>query len=309
MSFSRILLSAFTACAIAACTTLPTGTDQATIACPPAGYDKAQLEELRTNKFTLPETTDPDQFALALASCLADPDPFYRDKIGYEGLAALLRGGNVSPETVKSLRKQLTTVLEGEADPHGVAKPFSVLGLSEVARVDRLSPVFSDAQRAELVSAAASYMTSIDDYRGFDEVEGWRHGVAHTSDLMLQLTLNEKVSKEQLMQLRDALATQVSPENTHFYIYGESERLARPVLFMARRGVFTEAEWTAWFASLAEPAPLTSWDDAFSSQAGLARRHNLNAFAQVLYLNADFSQDENIKMLMPGIVEMLKAVP
>jgi hypothetical protein len=35
--------------------------------------------------------------------------------------------------------------------------------------------------------ALAALVRSIRDYRGFDEREGWRHAVAHTSDAMLQL--------------------------------------------------------------------------------------------------------------------------
>jgi hypothetical protein len=83
------------------------------------------------------------------------------------------------------------------------------------------------------------------------------------------------------------VAAQVTPDDGHAYIHGESERLARPVVFVAARGLHTPAEWTAWFAKLAEPAPLAAWSDAFSSEAGLAQRHNLLGFLRAVLVSGE----------------------
>ena len=56
----------------------------------------------------------------------------------------------------------------------------------------------TDEQLQQAVDAAARYLQSVRDYRGFDEREGWRHGVAHGSDLIWQLAVNPRTSKSQL---------------------------------------------------------------------------------------------------------------
>ena len=99
--------------------------------------------------------------------------------------------------------------------------------------------------------AATTYVTTLTDYRGFDASEGWRHGVAHGADLLLQLSLNLALDRAQLDAILAAVASQVMPANGHFYIYGEGERLMAPVFYIGRRGALSSADWSEWFARLA----------------------------------------------------------
>jgi hypothetical protein len=120
----------------------------------------------------------------------------------------------------------------------------------------------------------------------------------------MQLSLNPRIETFQLETIRTAIAAQIAP-TTHAYIHGESERLARPILLMAGR--FPEAAWTAWIAKVAawpgDPA------DAFKSEASLARRHNLQAFLQALYINAALNSDPKDDVLLPGVKAALLALP
>jgi hypothetical protein len=176
--------------------------------------------------------------------------------------------------------------------------------LSEVARADRVQAYLEPQRRGQLLDASIAYVAGVRDYRGFDEREGWRHGVAHGADLLLQLSLNPALGKPELVRIADAVATQVAPEG-HFYIYGESERLARPIIYMAQRGLISEEEWTRWFARF-----LPAQDEnLFASQAGLARRHNVNAFLQSVWINARLSQNTADDALLPGAEAALRAMP
>ena len=308
MKHSHLFLLAVTALIATACQQQSIAQTQNS--CAPLGYDKAALLALRDNQFAITDATKRNQFALELVPCLSHPDPVLRDQIAYEGLSHLLRQEKISTDTVIKLQETLVAILQDSAtNTQGFSKAFAALALSEIARVDRITPIFTAEQRAEIVNTAINYMQSITDYRGYDEAQGWRHGVAHTADLMLQLALNDQIDKAQLLGLRDAIASQISPTGEHFYIYGESERLARPILFIARRNVFTQEDWSLWFDNLAAPAPMESWNDAFSSQEGLAKLHNLKAFATTIYLNADFSENDGIKALLPGTITTLQALP
>lgn len=273
-----------------------------TSACPPAGYDRARLEALKEAQWALPDDAARNALARALVACVASPEPALRDGVAFEGLAHWLRARALSNETMLALADDLEARLTAPAGD-GFERPFAALILSEVARADRIEAYLTPARRAQLLTASLDYFANVRDYRGFDEREGWRHGVAHASDVLLQLSLNPALGHDDLIRIRDAIATQVAPEE-HFYIYGESERLARPILFMAQRGLISDAEWTAWFARF--PA---AGENVYASQAGLAWRHNTNAFLQVIYLNARLSTDTQDDALLPGVEAALRAMP
>jgi hypothetical protein len=270
--------------------------------CPPAGYGRAQLEALKAAEWQIADERERRAFAQALPACLASPDPFLRDGVAFEALSHLLRTRQLDVATQTTLINDVLPRLESN-DRRGFEAPFAALVLSELVRAERLNPHFTDDMRADVLERSLAYFTRVRDYRGYDAREGWRHGVAHGADLMLQLSVSHNTGRDDLIRIRDAIATQIAPEG-HFYIYGESERLARPILFMAQRGLITEAEWTAWFATL--PGDTSAM---FSSQAGLARRHNLNAFLQVIYLNARLSQNTEDDALLPGAEAALRAMP
>jgi len=253
--------------------------------CPPAGFTKQGLLELKAAQFSTLAAAQREPLALALLACLANPDPQLRDEIAFESLSTLLRSQQVSPQIATVILQQLQPQLAADAsDPAGFTKPFAALALAEVARMDRLKQFLSSQQWSGLLQAATRYVSGVRDYRGFDANAGWRHGVAHGADLLLQLSLNPRASKADLDSLLDAIASQVVPAGGHFYIYGESLRLARPFFFIAQRNLHSEQEWRAWLQAISRPDPLSGWEAAFKSQEGLAKRHNTVAFLTSVYL-------------------------
>lgn len=275
-------------------------------ACPSTDWSSEALAAWKAGDGAAMDAGRRDALVSTLTDCLASPDPALRDGLGYEGLQALLRGNALDRDRLRVLRDRLFAMLDA-SDPQGVARPFAVLVLSEVARTDRVAPWMRTDERAAMVDRAAAYLSSVDDYRGFDKAIGWRHGVAHGADWAMQLAMNPALERSQLDRLRDAVAAQVAPASGHAYVFGEPERLARPLLFIAKRGLHDEADWTAWLAGLSSPLDdkVLAWKDA----AWLAKRHDLAAFLRVLYLEADLSQDPGIARLRPGILAALKALP
>ncbi|MBI1391553.1 MAG: DUF2785 domain-containing protein [Alphaproteobacteria bacterium] len=271
----------------------------------PLGMAREELLAWRDNGF---ETTTPDAAAAALGACLGHPDPTLRDQIGYEGLAALLRAGLVSADQRRRLIDDLVPRLDGRetgsVDPAGVAAPFAALALAEIVRTDRIEPFLDERELNGLVYAAAKYLSGISDYRAFDEQGGWRHGVAHGADFILQLTVNERTTLKQLRALRDAIAAQVSPPAGVAYVRGETNRLARPIAYMARRGLIGEDEWSTWLEAVANPAPLANWGEAFQSNADLDRVHNIRGFALALYAYASSMDGEGPTALSQAAIRV-----
>jgi len=282
--------------------------------CAPLGLDAIALKEIKQTRLEDPRVGDLDAFAMSLIDCLRDTRPEIRDGVGYELLTFILRSQDSKLssipdiENLPELKTELLKLLKDE-DAAGVAAPFAALVLSEIARTDRLREWMSDTERSEFVRAAVAYMQSIEDYRGFDDVEGWRHGVAHGADWLMQLSLNDALSGDDRDFILKAVASQIRADGEHAYIHGEPERLARPVLFLARAGHMNEMAWSAWLQTVADPAPFEKWDNVFSSEAGLAQRHNVKAFLYVLYVNAAHSENENVRRLLPGLTEQIKSIP
>ncbi len=276
--------------------------------CPPTGYDRASLEALKSAKFEMADVAR-QQLAIALLPCLGSADPVLRDGLAFEAYSTWMRADLLYQPTRLELLNQLRPMLMPEPrDPGGFRQPFAALVLSEVARTDRLASWMTAEQRAGLVDAAASYLASVRDYRGYDEREGWRHGVAHSADLVTQLVLNPAVDRAAIDRLLAAVAAQVAPPGEHAYVDGESERLARPVLFAAKRGLHTADDWRMWLVAVSSPAPLPDWGAAFQSRAGLAKRHNLQAFLYALYVNAQESGDVGMQSLLPGLKAVFKTL-
>ena len=279
---------------------------QARAACPPPGQSRPALQALKAREFAVPDAAARQALAMGLVQCLGDPDPQVRDGIAYEALTHWLRADAIDVDGRRALRDRLYRLL-GTADAGGFAPPFAALALAEVARTDRISAWMSAPERAAMVAAAAGYLESVRDYRGFDNAQGWRHGVAHGADWLMQLTLNPALDRAQLDRILAAVATQAVPEAAHAYVFGEPERLARPVLYAAKRGLHSDAEWQAWLAALAPRLGTAS--PANADEAWLARRHDLHAFLGALLLAADQAEDPSIRRLKPALIAALERVP
>ncbi len=277
--------------------------------CPPNAQTDTSLLALKKSEFLVTDDNARQALALGLLPCLSSPNPVLRDGIAFEAISFWLRKEQLNESTRRELLEKLQLNLkQGKPDKAGFSAPFSALVLSEVARTDRIKAWMTPEQRMQLVKATAAYMTGIRDYRGFDDKQGWRHAVAHTSDLVMQLALNPAVDKAQLDLLLDATTAQIGIAG-HSYIHGEPERLLRAVLYIAKRDVHAEKDWQDWMDNLMKPAPLAKWDDAFTSSEGLAKRHNLQAFLFLLHANTVQTDDKNWKLLNRLSIEALKKLP
>lgn len=272
--------------------------------CPPSGATVAELQTLKAQQWQIDDAQRRQLTALALADCLASPDPQLRDEIAFEALSFWMRKDLLLTPTLDSLREaQLQNFREPKSnDAAGFARPFAALILAEIVRVDRLHPYLRPEQREELVNVAAEYLSTLRDFRGFDEHDGWRHGIAHGADWMLQLSLNPALQKVQHQRMLSALAVAIKNDQ-HFYHYGESDRLMAPVFYLGIKADLSSEEWSDWFDQL-----LTSTRNLQqTSQASLARKHNLTMFLHSLYVNLQETRVNAVKeKLLPSVIKSLK---
>lgn len=276
--------------------------------CPPPGWDTTRLEQLKASGFEIADSREREEFARAIMACLPSPDPFLRDGIAFEALTHMLRADQLGAGMRIEMARELVARLSAEPGD-GFERPFAALVLSEVVRADMISAYLPSGLRDEIVSAATAFMRNVDDYRGFEEGAGWRHGVAHGADLLMQLARNPQVSSpEQLAAIRDAVGAQLAPSG-HSYVFGEPDRLMRPIIMLAQRGHFSESDWSEWFQSISSPAPFAAWGDVFQSKAGLAKLHNLRAFLYATWTNAHLSESKGDDVLLAGAEAALRQIP
>ena len=284
----------------------------ASAGCTPPAPMKLQLESLQRDKWVLPDSATRQALAIAVIDCLGAPDPVLRDELAYEALSAWMRNKQLMPETLRTINGKLQAALNGgksnvgsPSNQTGFLQPFAALALAEVARVDRVQAFLTEEELARILTTSTKYLTNVRDYRGFVDGEGWRHGVAHGADLMLQLALNQRLTKPQLDRILAAIASQVTPQGEHFYRYREGERLMAPVFYIARRDVYQEADWSAWIATLTSA---TNSGEP-TSQVSLTRRHNLSGFLLPLYFSLRESGDAGQReRLLPAVTKAVNSL-
>ena len=272
-------------------------------------FTRTTLQTLKTENFVIKASEKRNQTAIKLLFCLGEHDPKVRDGIVYEATSNWLRGNLLDQTTIKTMFDfLLNTLKQTNQDLLNFTQPFAALVLSEVLRVDRITPYLTDNERQKAIDVTTTYMRNIADYRGFDDTQGWRHAIAHTADIFLQLSLNKNVSKVQLDQLLDALKSQVSPQTLHFYVYGEPKRLAMPYIYIVLRGEHTKQELMNYLESVVNPAPFADWQSVYSDKKGLAKLHNTRSFIHSIFVISAQSQNPALKALQPKLIELIKKI-
>ncbi len=227
-----------------------------------------------------------ETLAPVLVSCLGSSDPALRDGVAYELLTSWMRSGALSDEALRPLTVTLVGQLSeglGQIGKDTVFKrTFSALVLSEVIRRDNLKPFLSPEAFTQVLTASMHYLESERDLRGFSDKRGWMHGVAHAADLLWRFAMSPRLEQPGLEQLLQAVATKIAPSE-HAYTHNESDRLARAVVAVIRRGQVPPEVLARWLEAVTTPQGMKSWDEAFSSEAGLARLHNTKQFLRALH--------------------------
>jgi len=277
--------------------------------CQTGKWYKSSLTQLKENNFVLESKKEKEALALQLLNCLASADSEIRDGLAFETLSHWLRGGQLSNVVHGKMFEYLTNVLTSKVtDPNGVYQSFSMLMLSEVARVDRKKAFLSNEQREHLVNVGSDYFSNLKDYRGFSNKVGWRHGIAHSSDLMLQLALNPAITKTQLDKLLKALASQITANQQHAYIHGESKRMAMAVIYIFLRKEYSADDWQLWLTKATSASPLSDWQSAYKSEGGLIKLHNTQSFVYALYATIKPSKNEMLMSMIPALENAIKVV-
>ena len=144
-----------------------------------------------------------------------------------------------------------------------------------------------------------SYLSQERDLRGHVADKGWSHAAAHAADALNRLAQCPELGKESLLDtLRVIRETVVNACDV--FIYGEDERLVRPVLSAIQRQVLDKADiaqWISSFASFELTPTLPEW---------LRRRTNVKHFMRSLYFRSLYQKV--IEWFEPALGQTLQEI-
>lgn len=267
---------------------------------------RVSLEQWKNTGFRIDEDEARNARALALADCLGDADPALRDGIAFDALSTWMRGNLLDDDTLRSLMQALLEQLHGD-DADGFRKPFAALVLSEVARTDRVRTWMTQEERARMAAAAAAYLRSVRDKRGYVDGEGWRHGIAHGADWAMQLALNNTLEPAQVSALLSAIGVQVMPIDGHAYAFGEPARLARAAAFALARGDTDPTAAASWLAELITALGPRPQSDP--QALWWMRRSNLENFLAALGFMTSGSDSEPLATVSAAARDAMRKLP
>ena len=128
-----------------------------------------------------------------------------------------------------------------------------------------------------------------------------------TSDLALQLSLNETINEPQLKALSQAIYQAINPSEIHFYHYGEPDRLVRATVYLMLRESMTLDYWSEWLTVAAQP-PFSSWQEAYKTNKGLAALHNTQSFFNRLLVWTASSKNAKLTAINEQVLQHLKTI-
>lgn len=245
---------------------------------------------------------DETEIMARLQACLAVIDPAVRDGIGYTGIATWLRKNPPATPLLLSLYERLSSDIESLSnDEAGVYLPFAVLAYSEVIRADRITPFLSPQERGRSLNIIGRYLDNLHDYRSFNDVEGWRHGLAHAADVLLQLALNPALTDAQLKQTGNIILAHISPPDAPAFTAGEPARLARAMAYTVLRQEVAVSFWQSQIELALQKPGYADWADAYVNSTGLITLHNYRSFFDNLVSRLVYEENPRLQTLAPWL--------
>lgn len=245
---------------------------------------KRQLQAIAADDYRVPDNVDYWQITQAMLVHIGAIDPELRDDLIY---TTLVKWAGADRYTNEQYRALLRAALDeqhlffrlGERDTDAVfTRAFSaLLGVLPVYN-HRQQPFLMPDEVRETLAKVLDYFEREDDLRGYVDIKGWAHAVAHTADLLDELAQCEEIQHDDLLRILTAIRAKAATAET-IYIAEEDERLAYATLSLLGREAVTSDEVKAWIKRFAPIERVGKWRE---------RHLNTKHFLRSLYFQAKY---------------------
>lgn len=219
---------------------------------------KETLKEIAADDYRLPEGKSVQDYLPYMLAFIGDLDPELRDDLIYSTMANWIAyKGYLSNDEMLSLletiigRDYLLKGLNSQDETLVFTRTFSALILPPILYVHLEKPFLNDKVLLKLHEALLKYMISEWDLRGYDQTNGWAHGMAHASDAVNML-IQTNIADESLIMSYFNVFKDRMIEGQSVYSANEDERMITCVQTAIENGYVPEDVLMSWFETFVD---------------------------------------------------------
>jgi hypothetical protein len=263
---------------------------------------KTRLLTFANEDSQLPDPKEMDILIPAMLEHIGTLDPELRDNLIYPCFGRWILQENIIPDA--QCRSILDTALDdqhllfrlGDVDTDSVfTRAFSALLIPLLLIKNRKTPYLTREEVFHTKDRLLCMIRGEKERRGYVEVKGWAHAVAHASDALDDLAQCVEFGADDLRDMLAALSTFIL-DNPSAYGCGEDQRMVTPVIAILRRGLLPGDVMQTWLDELAEAALAEK-----VMPRKIMIRTNVQNFLQALYFRVSWADTA------PGLLPVIEA--
>jgi hypothetical protein len=216
-------------------------------------------------------------------------DAQLRDELIYTTLSNWIPGHAL---TVYELEQILPVVLDenhlhfrlGETNSDAVfTRSFSMLVISLFLSRHRESPFLSKEHIHQIKENVFYNVQKERDYRGYDEVKGWAHAIAHAADVLDDLAQCTELDETDLLTILDLVYQKITVTDC-VYSDGEDERMVKSIISVLNRKILSQTYIKQWIERFGDVEKDPEFLPSFR------QKNNIKNFLKSLYFRIKFHQ-------------------
>jgi hypothetical protein len=250
--------------------------------------DKAFWQAILDADGAVPEDYSVAQLTPELLALLGSTDPFLRDEVALEVLAAwMVRDNRYTPTELRAIgdtvAQNLTIGISEQGTDSIFLRSFSALILDKAIEADNWWSLLPREDIQRWMGHALAYVAAERDLRGYVAEKGWAHALAHSADMLWVLAQSRHLGASDLERILETIADKVGAPTAYPFLALEDERLAYAVWAALRRDLLGMPFLGAWLARLLRPFQETPRSEVVTDAQKTNAFHNTRLFLQSLY--------------------------
>lgn len=212
---------------------------------------KGKLITVKNNNYVLENQQNYFRLGLEMMNNIGSLDPELRDSLIYSTLFHWISKGRFTAEQLKHLlnisldSSHIFYKLYDKDDDSVFKRTFSALIVALIIYEHRKDNFLSEEMLYEVKDKLIEYMLNEFNVRGYDEIKGWAHSVAHTADALDELVQCSCFNKTDLLDILNSIKAKVCI-GYYVYVDEESERMVTAVKSSFDRKILTDSEIIEW---------------------------------------------------------------
>lgn len=217
---------------------------------------KDELLKILESEQGIPEEINKYELALEALENINSIDPVLRDDLILGYLCHVIAGQEITDDETREILKlalsdkHLFDNIGAILDDSVFNRSFTVLIIGCILyRHNRNgNKLFTREEILHIYQELVRYTKEEKDVRGYDEVKGWAHSAAHTSDALKDLSMCIQINKTELLELLYVIKDKLLI-NYYTYVNLEDERMLNAVMAILDRKLINNGEVIKWIES------------------------------------------------------------